>query len=59
VQRDRDAIAGAVCRILADGQTRRGMGQSGRVWVRKELDPERVAAAYESMYRSLPGVSLR
>jgi glycosyltransferase involved in cell wall biosynthesis len=59
VPRDRDAIAEAVRRILADGSMRRGMGESGRGWVRRELDPDRVVAAYESMYRSLSGVSCR
>jgi glycosyltransferase involved in cell wall biosynthesis len=59
VPRDRDAVAEAIRRVLADGPMRREMSESGRVWVRDELDPDRVAVAYESMYRSLSGVSRR
>jgi len=59
VPRDRDAIAGAVRRILAYGSMRREMGESAHAWVQHELGADRIGAAYESMYRSLSGVSRR
>jgi glycosyltransferase involved in cell wall biosynthesis len=49
------ALAGAVGGLLADPLERRAMGRRGRDWVWEYLDPGRVSAAYEGLYRQAMG----
>jgi len=45
-------FARAIGALLRDAPRRRAMGEAGAGWVRRWLDPERLAERYEALYRS-------
>jgi len=53
VPRDPQRIADALRTLAHDAALRDRMSEAGRAWAKRELDPTRTAAAYESLYRSL------
>lgn len=55
VEPDPDALAEAIERLSADEATRKTLCARGREFVTGKLSPERVAAAYESLYDELCG----
>jgi colanic acid biosynthesis glycosyl transferase WcaI len=50
---DPEAFVAAIRRVLADEQTRRSMGESGRRWVEAHVSPASVARSYLSLVDSL------
>ena len=61
VSQSGESIANACERALAEGDALASRGLQGRAWTFQNLDSERSAAAFESLYReySLEGVSFR
>jgi glycosyltransferase involved in cell wall biosynthesis len=55
VERNADAIAGPIQSLLHDHKQLDAIGHRGRGWVFRELDPDRVAAEYETLYRAVAG----
>lgn len=55
VQQDAGKIADKMAELLADPERRARMGRSGREWVMRELDPERVVERFVAMYRDARG----
>lgn len=51
VAQDAALIADTMAALLADPARRAKMGRSGREWVMRELDPERVVERFVAMYR--------
>lgn len=52
VEKTAEAFAGAIGDLLADEPLRRRMGRVGRRWVFDWLEPRRIAAQYEQLYRA-------
>lgn len=50
VAQDAGKIADKMAELLADPERRARMGRSGREWVMRELDPDRVVERFVSMY---------
>ncbi|HEV2146731.1 MAG TPA: glycosyltransferase family 4 protein, partial [Longimicrobiaceae bacterium] len=48
-----DAFVEAVARLLEEPERRARMGRAAREWALRSLGPDRTAAAYEALYRSL------
>lgn len=55
VDQDATKIADAIAELLGDPPRRRAMGESGRAWVLRELDPDRVVERFVEMYRGAIG----
>jgi glycosyltransferase involved in cell wall biosynthesis len=50
VDQTAEAFAGAIEGLMADADLRRRMGDSGRAWVLRELEPAAVQRRYDAMY---------
>lgn len=50
-----EAFADAIALLLADDDRRRTMGQAGREWVFRELEPDAIAQRFERMYARAGG----
>lgn len=55
VEADAAQIAAAATSLLSDGERRARMGQAGRSWVFKNLDPGAIVTRFAEMYESAVG----